>query len=61
MDENGLTAMSRDVRIYPVNADPFIAYLDIGIDTQTLEVPKGQIVLDVQKADLFYAGTPGVH
>jgi hypothetical protein len=60
VDENGLAALSKEVRFYPPNAEPFVSYLDIGLDPRTLDTLKAQDVPNAQKAEIFYAGTAGV-
>ena len=60
VDENGFAALSEEVRIYPPNAEPFVSYLDVGLDPRTLDMLKAQEVPNAQKADIFYAGTGGV-
>jgi len=60
VDENGVGGLNREVRIYPVNAEPFVSYLDIGLDPRSLDFLKAQDVPDATKQDIFIAGQNGV-
>lgn len=61
VDENDLTAgTNKEVRIYPLNAEPFVSYLDIGLDPRSLEVLKAQEVPNATQMDIFIAGETGV-
>jgi len=60
VDENGLSGTNREVRISPPGAEPFIAYLDIGLDPRSLDELRAQDVPEAQKFDIFFAGQNGV-
>ncbi|HSF81543.1 MAG TPA: hypothetical protein VLA49_09935 [Anaerolineales bacterium] len=60
VDEYGLAATTKEIRFHPSNAEPFMSYLDIGLDPRTLDALKAQDVPNAQKIDIFFAGTTGV-
>lgn len=54
MDEYGLTALNKEVCVYRLNVEPFVSYLDIGLDPRTLDNLIAQDVPNAQKADIFF-------
>jgi hypothetical protein len=64
IDENGMVnGLNKEVTFYPPNPEPFIAYLDVSLESRTLDQiinSYAQYVPDATREDTIFNGYPGI-